>query len=104
MNNDAVDALYESMMATLDGYDYESIMVVLGAIHNTFALMHTTDPEKLKELYTMMGNAAAKMAILENIASDDYHELQATKDAAQKKKRKSPPKKARNGPGPFGPH
>lgn len=102
MDERAIEEIYDTILSTLDGYEYDSIMVALGAIHNHFALMTTKDSNRLRILYNMMGDAAICMAMLEEDERND--ELQAEKDTPQKAKRKTARKKTRDEPGPFGTH
>ncbi len=101
MDEKAVDHMYEQIMDVVDGQDYDSVMIVLGALHNTFALQHTLDETKLRALYTMMGDAAVCMAIMENECDSEF---QAEEDASQNPQRKKARKKTRDEPGPFGSH
>lgn len=102
MDEKAIEEMYDAIMSTFDGRDYDSIMVVLGAVHNYFALQTTTDPDRLRMLYNMMGDAAICMAMLEE--DDGRNQLQATQDPPQKTKRKKTRKKTGDEPGPFGTH
>lgn len=59
MNEKKIRELYDSVMKEVKKYDYQTQMITLGAIHNELVLLATNDPEKIKELYDMMANAAA---------------------------------------------
>lgn len=101
MDEKAIDRMYEAIMDVVDGQDYDSVMVVLGALHNSFALQHTLNSEKLRSLYDMMGDAAVCMAMIEDECN---HQLQTKKNTPQKAKRKKARKKTGDEPGPFGSH
>ena len=95
MDHEDIDRLFEQIMPVIEGEQYETVMVVLGALHNTMALAHTRDEDRLRELYKRMGDAAVCMAMLE----DDNDEFQAAQDAIQEANPKTAREKAGNVPG-----
>lgn len=101
MNEREIEQMYDAIMEVVEGKQYDSVMIVLGALHNQFALHHTSDEDKLRALYGMMADAAVCMAMLENEYSN---ELQTQENPPQKAQRKKARKKARDEPGPFGAH
>lgn len=89
-----VERLYDSIMSIINGEDYESVMVALGAIHNEVAIQHTSDEYKLRALYEMMGDAAICMAALEDEGDAELEAEEAKKEIRVARK------KTGNGPGP----
>lgn len=102
MNNDAVDRMYHAISDILDGEEYEDVMIVLGALHNSLTLHETLDEARIRALYGMMADAAVAMAVLEQ--DDRLHEFQATEETDETEEGATKGSKTGDEPGPFGTH